>query len=176
MQQTWISKGCRIGRVGILILIIAMLLPACKTFSRGSSAPGAELETESLDTTEPYDAPLLPPPGLPLSTEQRFKDIPLPVGLKEDLMQTYVYESKSLQIGRMVYTTRASVSDLVGFFLRECPTADWEMQRVVEAEKSKTYFYTKPGKKLEVTIEERGIARGRRLVITLTPEEESSNQ
>jgi len=178
MVHVWTSEGWRIGRVAVLIMLVAMVFSACSTLSlsRKESVPGVDTKSESVDTTAPYNAPLLPPPGLALSTEQRFKDIPLPVGIKEDLMQTYVYESRTLQIGRMVYTTRASVNDLAEFFLRECPAADWKAQQVVEAENSKTLVYTKPGKNLQVTVKELGFARGRRLIITLTPEEGSAGQ
>ena len=91
-------------------------------------------------------------------------------------MQTYVYESRTLQIGRMVYTTRATMNELAEFFLRECPAADWKTQQVAEAENSKMLVYTKPGKNLEVIVKELGFTRGRRLIITLTPAEGSSGQ
>lgn len=158
----------------ILITLMALNISSCHTFSRSSSAPGVDTEIESLDTTEPYEAPLLAPPGLRLATDQRFKDIPLPVGVKEDLARTYVYESRTLQIGRMVYSTRASLNELAQFFLRECPAADWKLERVVEAESSKSLYFSKPQKHLEVTIKKLGFGRNRRLTITLTPNEETA--
>jgi hypothetical protein len=108
-----------------------------------------------------------------LSTEQRFKDIPLPVGLKEDLDRTFVYESGALQVGRMVYSSRASVNELAQFFLDQCPTAGWVRKNVIEAEGGKSFLYTKAGKRLEVVVQSVGVTLGRRVTLTLTPDTES---
>ena len=109
-------------------------------------------------------------PGLPLSTDQRFKDVPLPVGVKEDLERSYVYESSTLQIGRMVYTSRETINALAQFFIRECPTADWTLQHVVEADGADLEF-RKQGKRLDVSIRDQGPTKGRLLIINLTPTE-----
>lgn len=112
-------------------------------------------------------------PGLPLSTDQRFNDVPLPVGVKEDLDRSYVYESASLQIGRMVYTSRETVNALAQFFIRECPTANWTLQHVVQAEGADLEF-RKPGKRLHIIVRDQGPTKGRLLVINLTPSEGSA--
>ena len=115
-------------------------------------------------------APVVGQPGLQLSTEQRFKDVPVPQGVKGDLDRTFVFESPSLHIGRMVYSTRASLADLAQFYIREAPTGQWQLQDTVEAEKSITLLFTKPGNRLNVQVQDLGMAKGRRLTVTLTPE------
>ena len=153
------------GLAALLVLVIG--LGACETFPPRSQS--STDETVALDEQdEQYTTPVAPEPGLKLGTDQRFKDIPLPVGLKEDEARTFVYESPDLQIGRMVYTSRDGVAELAQFFIRECPIADWELQNVLEAG-GKTLTFTKPGRRLVVSISDENVATGRRIVILFTP-------
>jgi hypothetical protein len=158
------------------MIILALLLTACETWpwQKTPTEPVAQMDPlAAKDTKEPYEAPVAPQPGLALSTEQRFKDIPLPVGLKEDLDRTFVYESGALQVGRMVYTSRASVSELAQFFINQCPAAGWSLKKVIEAEGGKSLLYSKAGKRLEVVVQSLTVTQGRRVTITLTPDTES---
>jgi len=160
--------------VGISIVLMLML-SACESmpWQNKSAEPVAQLDSkapaDAKDTKAPYEAPLIPESGLTLSMDQRFKDIPLPVGLKEDPDRTFIYQSASLQVGRMVYTTRASMNDLVAFFNRECPTSGWKLQDVLEAD-GKRLVFTKAGKRMEVQVQNMGISIGRRVSITLRPD------
>ncbi|NIA14169.1 MAG: hypothetical protein GWP08_08810 [Nitrospiraceae bacterium] len=159
------------ARMIVLLLVVAVMLPACETLNRRNQAkvPVADLETASNDA---YTAPLLEEGGLRLSTSQRFKDIPLPVGLKEDQDRSFVYESATLQIGRMVYSSRSTINELVQFFIRECPTADWAFINVLESN-GKLLVFKKPGKRMEVLVQDTAslpLSAGRRIVITLTPD------
>lgn len=121
--------------------------------------------TPSTGTTAPVD----PNAGLRLSGEQRFRDVPLPVNVKEDLQRSYVYESEDLQIGRLVYTSRASIVELAQFYIRECPAAGWKLEKVLEVEGSKQLTFTKPGKHLEVHVQSQGIGRANVLILMLSP-------
>lgn len=152
----------------IAALTVAVMVMGCQTFDRISGRnqntdPAAEETYEDVPPTEP---------GLKLSTEQRFADVPLPTGLREDLEKTFVYESSTLQIGRLVYSTRATVNELVSFFIRECPVAGWELQNVVQADGAELVF-KKSGKRLNVTVLTTGVAYGggRQLIVTLIPDE-----
>jgi hypothetical protein len=133
-------------------------------FARRSPAPVVDMSTGAVIP------PPVPEPGLALATDQRFKDVPLPVGVKEDLERSYVYESANLQIGRMVYTTREDVNSLAQFFIRECPSAQWQLEHVVQAGGADLEF-RKPGKRLYVQIRNLGVTKGRLLIINLTPTE-----
>ena len=157
-------------RIAWLCLFLAFGLTACGTSLRvpwqNNSEPPANLAEDDGSTAPP----VVPEQGLQLSMDQRFSDLPLPVDLKEDLDKSFVYESSSLQIGRMVYITRASVNELSSFYIRECPTAGWELTSVVQADESELKF-TKPGKRLSVKIRSLSIGRGgRQLTLTLLPD------
>ena len=163
----------------ITVLVLAALLcSGCETIQeRWNRNKGPVIEP--FDPLDPLgsEAPALPEPGLPLAAESRFRDIPLPEGLRQDLSRTFVYESSTLQIGRMVYTSKASVSELAAFFLRECPAAEWQSTNVIEADGAQLLF-TKPGKQLIISIRDLGltaVTRGRQLVLTLTPTESAGS-
>jgi len=163
----------------LMMIVVMLMLPACKSgmpWQQKSNQPVAE-KVEPLgaeNTKEPYQAPVVDQTGLALSPDQRFKDIPLPVGLKEDLERTFVYQSSTLEVGRMVYKSRASVYDLTQFFLKECPTAGWKLRNVLEAN-GKTLFFNKPGRELEVQVVPLGFLKGRRINITLRPAAEGAS-
>ena len=108
---------------------------------------------------------IAPPAG-----EQRFKDIPLPQNVKEDLERTYVYESSRIQVGRMVYTSKASINELAQFYIQECPKQGWKLENVLQAEGVMLAF-SKPDKRLNVNIRSQGVGRSQLLVVTLTPVE-----
>jgi len=156
---------------GLVLLLAAMLImPACETLRGGKpvAQPGPDAES-----AEGYTSPVVPAPGLALAPEQRFKDVPLPIGLDEDLERSFIFESPTLQVGRVVYTSRDTIGELTQFFIQECPTAQWQLGNVIEAQGAKKLFFTKPGKRLEVLVEGGTFAKGRRVVITLTPDAES---
>jgi hypothetical protein len=162
-------------RAYILILVGAIAFAAgCQSnpFKKEPPAPPPDLELEG-EEARVSDSPALPEEGLKLSSQQRFSDVPLPEGVKEDAERTFVYEAPGLQIGRMVYTLRASASDLAQFYIRECPTAGWQLDSVVQADVV-TLNFMKPDKKLRVSIEDLGITRGTELVLLLVPDESSS--
>ena len=104
-----------------------------------------------------------------MSSTQRFADVPLPVGLSEDPDRTFVYESGSLMMGRMVYTTRASVAELAQFYIDSAPAASWKMTNIIQTGDAEIDF-TKPGKKLVVKVQDLGRIKGRRLSLTYTPD------
>jgi len=149
------------------VCMVAILLTAsaCQTnpFQRNTSSP-----TVGDDGT--FEEVPAEDQGLALSPDQRFADVPLPVGVSEEMDRTFVYESSSVQVGRMVYATKSSVSELVAFYLREAPLTNWELQSVVQADGAELVF-TKPDKKLTVTVRDLGLTRGRRLILTLVPDQ-----
>ncbi len=155
-------------RVTVVLLLVGLVGLGCQTspFTRTSDDPTAGELPEG--EKEGVEAPLLPGGMLPLAVEQRFKDIPLPVDLKEDASRTYVYETPEIQLGRMVYTSRASVNALASFFLEECPVADWEIESVMQADGTKLVM-RKPGKRLAIDIQAQGLGRSQVVIINLTP-------
>ncbi len=107
--------------------------------------------------------------GLTASADTRFPDVPLPVGVKEDIERTFVYESNSLQIGRMVYTSKHSVNEVAQFYIREAPKFNWILTSVLQAEGAHLSF-EKPGKRMLVVISVSGIINGgSQLIVSLMP-------
>jgi hypothetical protein len=155
----------------LMTLCLAAVLTgtACQSnpFQRQSPAP-VEL---SGDKAGGREIGPLPEPGLALSPDQRFSDVPLPIGLKENIDRSYAYESATLQIGRLVYSSRASINELTHFFLRECPTAGWELASLRQASGSTEMLFTKTGKRLEIVVSGRGFGRGREVIINLAPDD-----
>lgn len=155
---------------GTAILAIAsiLLFSACNTTWR-PSIPTVQMGPSSSGS----DLPPSSQPGLALSSEQRFPDVPLPVGLTPDPERTYAFDSKDLQIGRLVYTTRAASNELGDFYLREAPAAGWKFERMVQADILEIYF-SKPGKRLTVYVRPLGVGRGRQLVLNYNPDSGST--
>jgi len=152
-------------RLLCVVLVACLILTGCATnpFAKKGPGPGEP------GAGEP---PLLSEPGLRMASEQRFPDIPLPVGLKEDIERSYIYESATVKLGRMVYTSRDSMNALANFFLKECKNMGWNLESVLTAEGHEMIF-KKPDKRLTVSIRSRGISRGQLVVIHFTPSEGS---
>ena len=109
--------------------------------------------------------------GLIASVDTRFPDVPLPVGVKEDVERTFVYESSSLQIGRMVYTSKHAVNDVARFYMKESPKFNWTLTSVLQAEGAHLSF-EKPGSRMLVVVRASGIVKGgSHLIISLTPDD-----
>lgn len=170
-----IMSGRSAGSVyWILVLAGAVASGGCQSMGlenpfQRRSAPAAEMVDDPGAPPTSAEAPPPGEPGLPLSPSQRFADVPLPQGVKEDLDKTFVYEDRNLQIGRMVYTTRVGVNELAQFYIRECPAGGWALRNNIQAVGQELHF-TKPGKRLTVFVRDLGPAKGRQLILTVTPD------
>ncbi len=171
------------GRLKLYLIVGLVLgsLSGCQSIPwKREPMPPVELLDETktemkLDTkTEPVktEAPAVPA-ALQMSTKQRIKDVPLPAKAKEDLERTYLYESPSLQLGRMVYTIYASVNEVAQFYIDNMPAAGWKRVDIKQAEGGVELLFRKEGRKLDVAVIPLGVTRGKRLVIHLVPDEET---
>lgn len=150
--------------VGICVAVFT----GCQSmpWSQEPLPPVELLEDEGTVTAAPPQSP-----ALQMAPNQRFKDVPLPMKAKEDLERSYVYESPTMQFGRMVYTIRASVNDIAQFYIDACPAADWQLVSVKQASGGAELLFRKPDKKLEVSVAPLGFFRGKRLILHLVPEQ-----
>lgn len=164
-------------RLIAVLLAAALLGVGCKNspFEKNKSTdpPVTLLEDEQgSETAAAPPAAGTPAPavqsGLSLASGQRFPDIPLPDGLTTDTARTFVYESDTLTIGRMVYSTKASVTELAQFFINQAPLSGWTRVNLIEAD-GVDMLFTKPGKRLEVSVREAS-RNTSTLVVNLTPE------
>jgi hypothetical protein len=171
------SAMTRIAMVGMIAVAI---LSGCQSMPWQKKEPMPPVEL--LSDTPKADAPVGAPPtqaptaeaakpsGLELSTNQRFKDVPLPAKAKEDPERSYVYESAKLQIGRMVYNIHADPNDIANFYIAESPAAGWKLDNAQQALGNTYLLFTKPGKRLEVTVQPLGMGRGERLILHMIPD------
>ena len=151
----------------LILAIVLAMATGCESmpyFKRPAATPPPD--SDLYEPTSPAPAP--PGTALPMAAEQRFRDVPLPTGLKEDANRSFVYQDAATAIGRMVYTTKAGMNELAQFYIQECPAADWELKHVIEAEGKELVFH-KPGKQLIVQVRDLGVVRGRTLILTMTP-------
>jgi hypothetical protein len=160
------GKGNVMKGNAILALALVLLMSACG----GGMGWSPSLPTVQMPgaAKPPADMPPGSDPGLAMSSEQRFPDVPLPVGLTPDPERTYVYDSGNLKVGRLVYTTRASAEEMGQFYLREAPAAGWTFERMVQAGGLELYF-SKPGMRMTVVARPLSMGRGRQLVINYNP-------
>lgn len=166
------------ARVIAVLLAAALLGVGCKNSpfekDKSSNPPVTLLEDEQGGSASAAAAPATGTPapavqsGLSLASGQRFPDIPLPDGLTTDTARTFVYESDTLTIGRMVYSTKASVTELAQFFINQAPLSGWTRVNLIEAD-GVDMLFTKPGKRLEVSVREAS-RNSSTLVVNLTPE------
>lgn len=165
------SHGSKRGRQNKWAwMVLACMAAVLLTAGTGCESGPFAKKDPALPEDDDFEAPALPEEGLAVSPNPRFPDIPLPISAEEDPERTYVYESPKLQIGRMVYTTKADVNELANFYIRECPAAGWELKERQQADGFQMLF-TRPGKRLEVHIKNRGFAKGRVLTLNLVPED-----
>lgn len=150
-------------------IVSSAIVAGCQTGPFTRPAPSEEVGFDENETGGLYANRTALEPGLRLSAEQRFSDIPLPHGLKAAPERTFVYETADLAVGRTVYKSKSSVNELAQFYIDECPAADWELERLIEAE-DVTLLFRKPGKQLTVMIRDLGLVRSRLLILTMTPE------
>lgn len=175
----------------IVFLILGMALCGCQT---GSDLPEDSLPPDLAegdiappplgeDTVESRElppvtevsegsgitAPSVPAPGLALSSSQRFSDVPLPEGVKEDLEHSYVLETGELQVGKVVYRSKAGLNELAQFYVEKCPAADWTLKSLIQSD---GYFivFEKAGKQLTVNVKKGKWGFKNLLILHLTPD------
>ena len=167
-------------RVAMVVMIAVVILSGCQSmpWQKKEPMPPVELLDDAPKGGAPVGAPAsqapaaeaVKPSGLELSTAQRFKDVPLPMKAKEDAERSYVYESAALQVGRMVYNIHANPNDIANFYIAECPAAGWKLDNAQQALGNTYLLFTKPGKRLEVTVQPLGMGRGERLILHMVPD------
>ena len=160
-----------------LLLAMGVLLTAGQTtgwtwpWQRQPSPPPTGTQTDDLAVLDEVPPP--PEPGLQLAPEQRFPDIPLPMGVREEPKATYVFQNSSFAVGRMVYTSEATMNELAQFYMKECPEAGWTQKNLIQAS-TVVLTFEKPGKRLLVTVQEQGVTKGvtraRELILELQPD------
>lgn len=146
-----------------VLIIAGVVLSACESgpFKKGSNNDMSSDGAPVLQT------------GLVPAIDTRFADVPLPMGIKEDIERTFVYESQSLQLGRLIYTTKSEVTKVAQFYIEEAPKHDWNLVNVLQADGTHLTFQ-KQDKRMLILVRDLGIGRGgTQLIITLIPNDDT---
>ena len=146
----------------MIALVLAFALTACNTGPFKKKSAASDGTFNSAGASSPV-----------ITNKPRFDDVPIPPKADENMERTYVYQSSTLEIGRLVYTSRKSVNEIAQFYIDTCPNYGWNLENMLQAEGVQLSF-SKPGKKLFVTVRPSGIAKGKTLfIVNLTPDESS---
>lgn len=156
-----------------MMVVLAALLAGCETTPfQSSEEPPVKLLSETEKGS--YTPPAATTAGLVPSPHKRFNEIPLPDGLREDTVRTFVYDSRSVKIGKMVYYSKNTVNELAQFYITNAPLDNWTLVSTTQSEDSVLLFFTKPGKRLNVESRRVGVGRSNELVLSYLPAEESA--
>lgn len=137
--------------------------------SSASTAPA--YTPPAAPSTPPAPAPVAGP-GIPASGDKRFREIPLPENLREDTQRSFVYDSRTVKIGKMVYYSKHTINELAQFYIDKAPLDGWSLLSTTQSEDSVLLFFVKPGKRLNVESRRGGVGRSTELILNYLPAEE----
>ncbi len=63
----------------------------------------------------------------PISTSYRFEDIPLPSGMTLNRKESFVYETRTIRTGLLVYEGKGEMGKLANFFKEQMPNYQWRL-------------------------------------------------
>ena len=163
----------KMNYINSLILSAGLLFAGCETMPfQTEEEPPVKLLGASESggsTTAPIDGP-----GIPAAGHKRFNEIPLPDGLREDTQRTFVYDSRSVRIGKMVYNSKNTVNELAQFYITNAPLDGWNLVSTTQSEDSVLLFFVKQGKRLNVESRRVGVGRSNELILNYLPAEEAA--
>lgn len=157
-----------------LVLSAGLLVAGCETMPfQTEEEPPVKLLSASESGGGSTPAPIAGP-GIPAAGHKRFNEIPLPDGLREDTQRTFVYDSRSVKIGKMVYTSKNTVNELAQFYITNAPLDGWNLVSTTQSEDSVLLFFVKQGKRLNVESRRVGVGRSNELVLNYLPAEDAA--
>jgi hypothetical protein len=62
-----------------------------------------------------------------ISTSYRFEDIPLPPGMTLNRKESFVYETKTIRTGLLIYEGKGEIEKLTKFFKQQMPNYQWRL-------------------------------------------------
>ena len=156
-----------------LTILAGILFAGCETTPFQSDAqPPVKLLNQS-EKGSTYTPPTETVAGLPAAPHKRFNEIPLPDDLREDTQRSFVYDSRSVKIGKMVYYSKATINELAQFYITNAPQDGWSLVSTTQSEDSVLLFFVKLGKRLNVESKRGGVGRSNELILNYLPAEEA---
>ncbi|MBI2881820.1 MAG: hypothetical protein HYY21_09515 [Candidatus Tectomicrobia bacterium] len=80
-----------------------------------------------------------------LAPQYRFEDVPVHPSLRIDSHESFIFETRSLKAGILVYRGSPSMTEVVEFFKAEMPKHAWRLNNSVEARGAVTLNFDKEG-------------------------------
>ena len=80
-----------------------------------------------------------------LAPQYRFEDVPVHPKLKIDAHESFIFETRSLKAGILVYHGSESVTEVVEFFKVEMPKHAWRLINAIEAKGIVSMNFDKEG-------------------------------
>lgn len=156
-----------------LILVAGILIAGCETMPfQSDDQPPVKLLSDS--GTGGAAPAATSGPGIAAAPHKRFNEIPLPDDLREDTQRSFVYDSRSVKIGKMVYYSKATINELAQFYITNAPQDGWSLVSTTQSEDSVLLFFVKPGKRLNVESKRAGVGRSNELILNYLPAEEAT--
>jgi len=63
----------------------------------------------------------------PIATSYRFEDVPLPPGMTLNRKESFVYETRAIRTGLLVYEGKGDMEKLANFFKQQMPNHEWRL-------------------------------------------------
>lgn len=63
----------------------------------------------------------------PTATSYRFEDIPLPAGMTLNRKESFIYETRTIRTGLLVYEGKGEMEKLSSFFKEQMPNYQWRL-------------------------------------------------
>jgi hypothetical protein len=134
------------------VLALVVIVSGCARNKAATSAePGA---TEMSET-------------IPLAPEFRIPDLPIPAGFEFDRPNSFVFQNKMIDVGRIQYVGKEPIGDVAQFYIDEMPHYNWTLLNVAEHD-IVTMSFEKEGKGCMVVLTPKRI-RGTIIQITFYP-------
>ena len=96
--------------VGMVIVLLGVGVYGCKNLTSYRTVREREPEAKQ-----------------PILTSYRFEDIPLPPGVTLNRKESFLYETRAIKAGLLIYEGKGEMEKLSNFFKQEMPKNEWRL-------------------------------------------------
>ncbi|MCK4249040.1 MAG: hypothetical protein KAX15_04605 [Candidatus Omnitrophica bacterium] len=128
-EQKRNSRECWV-LLTIVVLAGMVVCSGCTTTGGGRRSSADRSDTVDMNVLE----------QLQVAVDLRIDDIPVPVGFKLDLDDSFAFQNDYTRVGLLRYSGRAGVDEVVDFYQEQMPLYNWVLVNVIEYERSMLNF------------------------------------
>ncbi|MDD5556604.1 MAG: hypothetical protein PHN82_05045 [bacterium] len=107
-------------------------------------------------------------PSVQFSTDVSFEDIPVPAGFTLKRKDSYSFQNDMVRVGRLVYTGRSGVNNVLAFYQQQMPLHGWQEMSYIDF-RSSVRYYEKAGQSCILTVQPRKAWRNVEIVLDTRP-------